>query len=321
MSILVYAENFNGSFKKATFETLTYAKETASKLGVSCIAVTVGDLNESASSLSTYGVEKIISISNQFDSCDNLGIATALAKVAKSEGTTTFILSNSNSGKSIGPRIAVKLGASFISNVVEVPSESSPLKVKKKAFSGKAFEEVESKIENCVLALSPNAFHVAENPNADCTLENHTANVEASKVNSTKEEKVSGKISLAEAEVVISAGRGLKGPENWTMVEELADLLNAGTACSKPVSDIGWRPHGEHVGQTGKAIAPNLYFAIGISGAIQHLAGINSSKVIVAINTDPEAPFFKAADYGIVGDAFEVVPKLIEEIKKFKKNN
>jgi electron transfer flavoprotein alpha subunit len=321
MSILVYAENFNGSFKKATFETLTYANETASKLGVSCIAVTVGELNEGAGSLSAYGVEKIISISNQFNSCDNTGIATALAEVAKNEGSTTFILSNSNSGKSIGPRIAVKLGASFISNVVAVPSESSPLKVKKKAFSGKAFEEVESKTEKCILALSPNSFHVRENPNSDCILENHTTNSEGPKITYIKEEKANGKISLAEAEVVISAGRGLKGPENWTMVEELADLLNAGTACSKPVSDIGWRPHGEHVGQTGKAIAPNLYVAIGISGAIQHLAGINSSKVIVAINTDAEAPFFKAADYGIVGDAFEVVPKLIEEIKKFKENN
>jgi electron transfer flavoprotein alpha subunit len=162
---------------------------------------------------------------------------------------------------------------------------------------------------------------VRENPNSDCILENHTTNSEGPKITYIKEEKANGKISLAEAEVVISAGRGLKGPENWTMVEELADLLNAGTACSKPVSDIGWRPHGEHVGQTGKAIAPNLYVAIGISGAIQHLAGINSSKVIVAINTDAEAPFFKAADYGIVGDAFEVVPKLIEEIKKFKENN
>jgi electron transfer flavoprotein alpha subunit len=321
MAILVYAENFKGSFKKATFETLTYAKETANKLGLPCVAVTIGNTNENADALAAYGVEKIICVTNQIDSCDNLGIATALAEVAKNEGITTFILSNSNTGKSIGPRIAVKIDASFISNVVEVPSKSSPLKVKKKAFSGKAFEEVENKTKNCVLALSPNAFYINENPNPNCKIESFSASVETGKVSFVKEEKASGKISLAEAEIVISAGRGLKAPENWTMVEELADLLNAGTACSKPVSDIGWRPHGEHVGQTGKAIAPNLYVAIGISGAIQHLAGINSSKVIVAINTDPDAPFFKAADYGIVGDAFEVVPKLIEEVKRFKEHN
>ena len=171
------------------------------------------------------------------------------------------------------------------------------------------------------MALSPNAYTITENPNPNCQIESLDFTNESSNVISEKVEKASGKISLAEAEVVVSAGRGLKGPENWGMIEELADLLDAGTACSKPVSDIGWRPHSEHVGQTGKAIAPNLYIAVGISGAIQHLAGVNSSKIMVAINTDPEAPFFKAADYGIVGDAFEVVPRLIEEIKNFKANN
>ena len=179
----------------------------------------------------------------------------------------------------------------------------------------------QSNNEKVVIALSPNAFHIAENPTKDCEFSTFEIDKSNQNVNSSGIEKAQGKLSLAEAETVVSAGRGLKGPENWNMVEELADLLNAGTACSKPVSDIGWRPHSEHVGQTGKAIAPNLYIAIGISGAIQHLAGVNSSKIMVAINTDPEAPFFKAADYGIVGDAFEVVPRLIDEIKRFKSAN
>ncbi|MDC3029798.1 electron transfer flavoprotein subunit alpha/FixB family protein, partial [Flavobacteriales bacterium] len=218
-------------------------------------------------------------------------------------------------------RLSIDLDASFISNVVETPSESSPITIKKKAFSGKAFEIAQIKSSKCVLALSPNAYTITENLNLNCQTETFDFNNESSNVISEKVEKSSGKISLADAEVVVSAGRGLKGPENWAMIEELADLLDAGTACSKPVSDIGWRPHSEHVGQTGKAIAPNLYIAVGISGAIQHLAGVSSSKIMVAINTDPEAPFFKAADYGILGDAFEVVPRLIDEIKNFKANS
>ena len=241
--------------------------------------------------------------------------------MTKQENARIIVISNSNTGKCIGPRLSIDLDASYISNVVEIPSESSPIIIKKKAFSGKAFEIAQTTSSKCVLALSPNAYTITENPNPNCQTDTFDFTTESSNVTSEKVEKSSGKISLAEAEVVVSAGRGLKGPENWGMIEELADLLDAGTACSKPVSDIGWRPHSEHVGQTGKAIAPNLYIAVGISGAIQHLAGVNSSKVMVAINTDPEAPFFKAADYGIVGDAFEVVPRLIEEIKNFKANN
>lgn len=320
MSVLVFAENWDGKLKKGTFEAVTYAHETAKQLGVSTTAVTIGNLADDAALLGNYGADKVISISNDLSTCDNQGMAAAIAEVASKEGSSVVVVSNSNTGKAIAPRLAIKLGAAYISNTVDTPSNNSPLTVKKKAFSGKAFENAQANNDKCVLALAPNAFHIEET-GGRATVESFDAVTTTSKINSTNIEKATGKISLAEAEVVVSAGRGLKGPENWGMVEELAELLGAGTACSKPVSDIGWRPHGEHVGQTGKAIAPNLYIAIGISGAIQHLAGINSSKVIVAINTDPEAPFFKAADYGIVGDAFEVVPRLIEEIRNFKANN
>ena len=320
MSVLVFAENFEGKFKKGTFEAVTYAHETAKKLGVSTTAVTIGKLVDDAAQLGNYGADKVISINNNISPCDNQRMAAAIAEVANKEGASLLIVANSNTGKTIAPRLAIKLSAGFISNVVDTPSNVTPLTVKKKAFSGKAFENAQSNKDKCVLALAPNAFHIAETASS-VALESFESAATASKITSTNVEKATGKISLAEAEIVISAGRGLKGPENWGMIEELAELLGAGTACSKPVSDIGWRPHGEHVGQTGKVVAPNLYIAIGISGAIQHLAGVNSSKVMVVINKDPEAPFFKAADYGIVGDAFEIVPRLIEEIRNFKANN
>ena len=320
MSVVVYAESSNGLFKKGAAEILTYANKTAKSLNMKCVAVTLGSTNE-LQQLSKYGIDKVVSINTDFDICDNKGIAEALSKVIEQESANIFILSNSNTGKTVGPRISVKLDASFISNAVEIPQSYNPLIVKKKSFSGKAFELAQSINEKVVIALSPNAFHIAENPNSDCEFSTFEIDKSNQNVNSSGIEKAQGKMSLAEAETVVSAGRGLKGPENWNMIEELADLLDAGTACSKPVSDIGWRPHSEHVGQTGKAIAPNLYIAIGISGAIQHLAGVNSSKIMVAINTDPDAPFFKAADYGIVGDAFEVVPRLIDEIKRFKSAN
>lgn len=320
MSVLVFAENWDGKFKKGTFEAVTYAHETAKKLGTSTTAVTIGNLTDDAAQLGNYGADKVVSISNNINACDNQGMAAAIAEVANKEGATVVVVANSNTGKSIASRLAIKLSAGFISNAVDTPSNNAPLTVKKKAFSGKAFENAQSNNDKCVLALAPNAFHIAET-GGNAAVESFDAAATTTKVTSTNVEKATGKISLAEAEIVVSAGRGLKGPENWGMVEELAELLGAGTACSKPVADIGWRPHGEHVGQTGKAVAPNLYIAIGISGAIQHLAGVNSSKVMVVINTDPEAPFFKAADYGIVGDAFEVVPRLIEEIRNFKANN
>lgn len=321
MSLVVYAESSNGVFKKTTFEILTYAHETAKKFNLKCVAVTLGTLTDDINQLAKYGVDKVVSIKDEFDICDNKGMASAISTIAKNESASILILNNTNTGKTIGPRLSVRLNASFISNVVEVPQSTNPLKIKKKSFSGKAFEFAQAHTETVVIALSPNAYQIVENPNSECEFSSVDIDKVEQNINSIGIEKAQGKLSLAEAETVVSAGRGLKGPENWNMVEELADLLNAGTACSKPVSDIGWRPHSEHVGQTGKAIAPNLYIAIGISGAIQHLAGVNSSKVMVAINTDPEAPFFKAADYGIVGDAFEVVPRLIDEIKRFKLEN
>ena len=320
MSVLVFAENWDGKFKKGTFEAVTYAHEAAKKLGVSTTAVTIGKLADDAAQLGKYGADKVLSISNNISTCDSQIMAAAIAEVAKKEDTSLVVVANSNTGKTIAPRLAIKLSAGFISNVVDTPSNDKPLTVKRKAFSSKAFENTQSNKDKCVLALAPNSFHITETAGS-AAVEIFDFVATASKVTSTNVEKATGKISLAEAEIVISAGRGLKGPENWGMVEELAELLGAGIACSKPVSDIGWRPHGEHVGQTGKVVAPNLYIAIGISGAIQHLAGVNSSKVMVVINTDPEAPFFKAADYGIIGDAFEVVPRLIEEIRNFKANN
>lgn len=321
MSVVVYAESSNGSFKKGTFEILTFAHETAKKLNLRCVAITLGNTHDDIQHLSNYGVDKVVNVNAHFDICDNKGIANALSQIAQNENAAVFVLSNSNTGKTIGPRLSVKLDASFISNVVDIPQQASPFVIKKKSFSGKAFEMAQSNSEKVIVALSPNAYRITENANSDCEFTTSEIEKISQNVTSAGIEKAQGKLSLAEAETVVSAGRGLKGPENWQMIEELADLLNAGTACSKPVSDIGWRPHSEHVGQTGKAIAPNLYIAIGISGAIQHLAGVNSSKVMVAINTDPEAPFFKAADYGIVGDAFEVVPRLIDEIKRFKSSN
>ena len=227
---------------------------------------------------------------------------------------------NSNTGKTIGPRLSIKLNASYISNVIDIPIEKDNLIVKKKAFSGKAYEFSKSFSEKTILSLAPQSFKILE-ASGNAEIEIFDYKKSENKLSSKSIDKATGKISLAEAEIIISAGRGLKGPENWEMIENLAELLNAGTACSKPVSDIGWRPHSEHVGQTGKVVSPNLYIAIGISGAIQHLAGVNSSKTMVVINKDPDAPFFKSADYGIVGDAFEVIPRLIEEIRNFKQNN
>ena len=312
MSILVYTESWDGKFRKSTFETVSYASETAKLLGTDVVAVSLGKVSEEElNKLGNYGVTKVVSCSG-IDKGDSQAAAAVIANL--SADATVLIFSNTYTAKMIAPRLSVKLKAGTISNVIALPESTSPLKVKRKAFSSKAIETTIVTTEKAILSIAPNSYGLIETGGA-CSIESLDSS-EKGTITIEGQETASGKISLSEAEIIVSAGRGLKGPENWGMIEELAELLGAATACSKPVADIGWRPHGEHVGQTGKAVAPDLYIAIGISGAIQHLAGVNSSKVMVVINTDPEAPFFKAADYGIVGDAFEVVPKMIEEIKK-----
>ena len=314
MSVLVYTESWDGSFRKSTFEAASYASETAKILGTDVIGISLGEVsNDELNKLGNYGVNKVVSFS-AIKKGDSQSATNVIAKTAID--CSILIFSNTNTAKMIAPRLSAKLKAGILSNVITLTESAGPLKLKRQAFSSKAIELATVNTKIAILAIAPNSFKLIET-GGNCTIEEDST-IEKGAIIIEGKETVSGKISISEAEIVVSAGRGLKGPENWGMIEELAELLGAATACSKPVSDIGWRPHGEHVGQTGKAVAADLYFAIGISGAIQHLAGINSSKVIVAINTDPEAPFFKAADYGIVGDAFEVVPKLIEEIKQLR---
>jgi len=314
MSVLVYTENWKGKFRKSTFEAVSYASESAKLLRTDVVALSFGEVtDDELSKLGNYGANKVLSASG-VSKGDSQATSNLFAEHTKD--VNLIIFSGTNTAKMIAPRLAIKLKAGIVSNVISLPSNSSPLKVSRKAFSGKAIEKTIINTDKAILTLAPNAFGLVE-CGGNCSIEK-IGDSQKGDVNIKGEEIASGKVSLAEAEIIVSGGRGLKGAENWGMIEELADLLGAATACSKPVADIGWRPHEEHVGQTGKAVAPNLYIAIGISGAIQHLAGVNSSKVMVVINTDPEAPFFKAADYGIVGDAFQVVPKLIEEIKKFK---
>jgi electron transfer flavoprotein alpha subunit len=314
MSVLVYTENWKGKFRKSTFEAVSYASESAKVLRTDVVALSFGEVtDDELSKLGNYGANKVLSASG-VSKGDSQATSNLFAEHTKD--VNLIIFSGTNTAKMIAPRLAIKLKAGIVSNVISLPSNSSPLKVSRKAFSGKAIEKTIINTDKAILTLAPNAFGLVE-CGGNCSIEK-IGDSQKGDVNIKGEEIASGKVSLAEAEIIVSGGRGLKGAENWGMIEELADLLGAATACSKPVADIGWRPHEEHVGQTGKAVAPNLYIAIGISGAIQHLAGVNSSKVMVVINTDPEAPFFKAADYGIVGDAFQVVPKLIEEIKKFK---
>ncbi|MDD7914885.1 electron transfer flavoprotein subunit alpha/FixB family protein [Polaribacter ponticola] len=318
MSVLVFADSAEGKFKKSAFEVVSYGKKVAEQLGSNLVALTINANNNEE--LYTYGADKVVSVSNDSLSTFNAKAYTSVIKqVADAESSLVVILDSSIDGLFVAPMVAVALDAGYASNVVALPSATSPFTVKRKAFSNKAFSNTVISTDKKVIGVAKNSYGIHEN-SVSGTIVSFEASISDSDlgVKSENIEKVTGKITIADADTVVSAGRGLKGPENWGMIEELADVLGAATACSKPVSDLGWRPHGEHVGQTGKPVASNLYIAIGISGAIQHLAGINASKVKVVINTDPEAPFFKAADYGIVGDAFEVVPKLIEKLKAFK---
>jgi len=322
MSVLIYTENAEGKFKKSTFEAVSYARAIADQTNTNLVAISIGDVaNDQLSLLGKYGADKVLTVSNaQLKNFVNQAYASVIASAAKKEGAQIVVLSNSFSGRGLAPRIGVKLEAGVADGAVALPEiAGDKFTVKKTAFSGKAFATVQLTSTNKVIALVPNSYHVVEKA-ATGTIEAFSAETKESDFQAVVKEIVrsTDKVSLPDAEIVVSGGRGLKGPENWGMIEELADLLGAATACSKPVSDAGWRPHSEHVGQTGIAVSPNLYIAIGISGAIQHLAGISSSKVIVAINKDPEAPIFKVADYGIVGDAFEVVPQLIAAVKEYK---
>ncbi len=321
MSVLIYAENADGKFKKSIFEAVSYAKAIAAQNNTTLVALSIGNVAAAElSALGKYGADKVLTVSNdKLKTFVNQAYASVIAEAAKKEGANIVVLSNSFSGKGLAPRIGVKLGAGVADGAVSLPEVGAKFTLKKTAFSGKAFATVELTSENKVISLTPNSYKVVETAAAGA-VEEFTSDIKDSDLKTIIKEivKATDKVSLPDAEIVVSAGRGLKGPENWGMIEELASLLGAATACSKPVSDAGWRPHSEHVGQTGIAVSPNLYIAIGISGAIQHLAGVSSSKVIVVINKDPEAPFFKVADYGIVGDAFEVVPQLIEAVKTYK---
>ncbi|MBL0098034.1 MAG: electron transfer flavoprotein subunit alpha/FixB family protein [Bacteroidetes bacterium] len=321
MSVLIYAENTGGKFKKSTFEVISYANVIAKEQKTNLVAISIGNVeNAELEKLAKYGVDKVLSVTGeQLKLFVNQAYASIIAEGAKASSADTIVLSASFSGKGLAPRIAVKMDAGFVDGAIGLPSFNGSFTVRKGAFSGKAFADVSLTSTNKVISLVPNSYKVVEDTKP-AAIETFAPVIKESDFRTMVKEivRAADKVSLPEAEIVVSGGRGLKGPENWGMIEELAELLGAATACSKPVSDAHWRPHSEHVGQTGIAVSPNLYIAIGISGAIQHLAGVSASKTIVVINKDPEAPFFKAADYGIVGDAFEVIPRLIEAVKEFK---
>lgn len=317
MPVLIFIDAAEGHVKKASLEVLTYGAKLAEQSGTTAEGVVIGEVSDLAA-LGKYGVKKIHQVNNDsLKHFDAQVYTKVIAQVAEATGAEVIVFSNNVDGKAIAPRLSVRLKAGLVSGAVALPDTSNGFVVKKNVFSGKAFANITVNTPVKIIALNPNAYQVKAGEGLAEVLP-FNATADAPKVKVTGVSKASGEVPLTEAEIVVSAGRGLKGPENWGMVEDLAKALHAATACSRPVADAHWRPHNEHVGQTGIAIAPNLYIAIGISGAIQHLAGVNRSKVIVVINKDPEAPFFKAADYGIVGDAFEIVPKFTEAVKKMK---
>ena len=320
MEILIFAETDDkGNLKKDAYEIASYASEISSENGGNVNALCFNASN--AESLSNYGVDKIINSKNEelknFDPCN---YSKCITEVFNNEECILLVLSSSSNSRHLGGILSVLTDSSYVTNVISKLTNGEKMTVVRNTFTNKAFETVEIIKNKIILAISKNSFGLKENPVKSEFVEiNFNITESRNKVKSI--DRATNKVTIADADIVVSGGRGLKGPENWHLVENLAEVLGGATACSKPVSDLGWRPHGEHVGQTGKPVSSNLYIAIGISGAIQHLAGVNSSKVKVVINTDPEAPFFKAADYGIVGDAFEVVPKLIDKLKEFKAVN
>jgi electron transfer flavoprotein alpha subunit len=318
MPVLIFIDQSESHIRKASLEALSYGAKVAEQLGTTAEAVILGTVNDDLAALGKYGVKKIHHVANEvLNHLDAQVFTRVIAQVATSIGAKVIIFSNNVDGKAIAPRLAAKLKAGLVAGAVALPETGSGFVIKKNVFSGKAFAKVSINTDIKIISLSPNSYKIISGDGtAEVVLFNAT--VDAGKIKIVGTNKAKGEVPLTEAEIVVSGGRGLKGPENWGIVEDLAKALHAALACSRPVADAGWRPHNEHVGQTGIAIAPNLYIAIGISGAIQHLAGVNRSKVIVVINKDPEAPFYKAADYGIVGDLFEVVPKITAAVKKLK---
>jgi electron transfer flavoprotein alpha subunit len=316
MSVLIFADQTEGQLKKSTFEVLSYGAAVAKQLGTTAEALVLGKVKDDLVALGKYGISKVNTIeSESLDHFDAQVYAKAIADAAIATGANVIIISHNQTGKAIAGRVSVRLKAGLAAGAIELPDTSNGFVVKKTVFSGKAYANVSITSSIKVISLNPNSYNVSLVEGA-ATINPLAITIEKPKIKVSAINKISGEVPLTEAEIVVSGGRGLKGPENWGIIEDLAHELHAATACSRPVADAHWRPHHEHVGQTGFQIAPNLYFAIGISGAIQHLAGVNRSKVIVVINKDPEAPFFKAADYGIVGDAFEVVPQITAAIKK-----
>ena len=318
MSVLIFLDQSEGHIKKNSLEAASYGAKVAEMLGTSAEGILLGTAQEDVAALGKYGLKKIHTLKNEnLNNFDDAVFTDIIAGVVKIIDAKVIVFSNNFNGKAIAPRLSAKLKAGLVSGAVALPELANGFVVKKNVFSGKAFANVSIKSDIKIISLNANAYKPTETEGT-AEVSELNVNVPEAKVKVKEVNKVVGEVPLAEAEIVVSGGRGLKGPENWGIIEDLAKALGAATACSRPVSDSDWRPHHEHVGQTGLTIAPNLYVAIGISGAIQHLAGVNRSKTIVVINKDAEAPFFKAADYGIVGDAFEVVPKITEAVKKLK---
>jgi len=324
MSVLVYTENWDGKFKKLSFELVSYASGIAKMMNSNVTALSIGNVDQDElNKLAAYGANKIIEVKDdRLNHLINGAYSSIISQVATAEGATVVILSHNNSGKALAPRVSVKLQGGMVAGVSALPSSLDPFVVQKKAFTSKAFANVKVNSEKKILTLSQNSYELTET-GGSAAIESLNPEFSDSDFRTEVKDvtKVTGKILLTDAETVVSGGRGMKGAEHWGTIEELAELLGAATACSRPVSDEGWRPHDEHTGQTGKIIAPNLYIAAGISGAIQHLAGVSSSKCIVAINKDNEAPIFEAADYGVIGDVHKVMPDLIEAVKAFKEEN
>jgi electron transfer flavoprotein alpha subunit len=324
MSVLVFTENWDGKFKKLSFELISYGASLAKMLGTTVTAISIGKVSEEElNKLGVYGASKVLKVEDdRLNQLVNSAFTAAIVQAAEKENAGVIVLSNNFTGKALAPRISVKLKAGLVAGVTALPSSLTPFLVRKKTFNGKAYVNVKINTEKKILSLSQNSYGISEMP-AALTIESFSPtfadNHFGMEIKNTN--KITGKVLLTDAEIVVSGGRGMKAPENWGPIEELAGILGGATACSRPVSDEGWRPHEEHTGQTGKIIAPNLYIAAGISGAIQHLAGVSSSKCIVAINKDNEAPIFESADYGVIGDVQKVLPDLVKAVKEFKSEN